>query len=405
MISPILLLSFLGSTSALTVQRTTVRNHGARKYMQVEDLKSSGFSFTNDVLRAWSPEKKAEPRKTSRTRRKLPLRTDAKNGSVLNQEAQTNTTSSSLRTAGLHDSISEVHFVNQSYVTPRLLNTQSAQVSRAPPAEVSKLQSVARSESRRSHGNAGELPNVNNVTDVVASLALTGHAVSFHARQTLKSQDFVAGCFAVGVLIIVVTGCMVVFVFSDSDEGAEKKEDVQASLKTILELRAAIKDAEGSWAENYRSADDNRKTALEMLFRCDIIPAQEFAHSRIAQSNIDECIWIATVMLRQRSLEAWVAHSLEAQVKFEENFTACHKERHAVNDTHQSASSASQPQGFNPHVVRQRSTEEAVLARDSRGENLLVTRCREIMNSARLPRSPRPWHFLSATPPITPGRS
>jgi len=405
MIPPIILLSFLGSTFALTVQRRTVRNHGARKYMQVEDLRGSGFSFTNDVLRAWTTEKKAETANSSRTRRKLPSRIDAKNGSVLNQEAQTNTTSSSLRTAGSYESISEVHFVNQSYVAPRQLNTERAQLSRAPLAEDSKLQSAAKSESRQSHSNPGELPNVHNVTDVVASLALTGHAGSFQARQTLKSQDFVAVCFAVGVLIIVVTGCLAVFVLSDSAEGAENKENVQASLKTILELRAAIKDAEGSWAENYRSADDNRKTALEMLFRCDIIPAQEFAHSRIAQSNIDECIWIATVMLRQRSLEAWVAHSLEAQVKFEENFTACHTERHAVNDTHQSASPAGQPQGFKPHVVRQRSTEEAVLARDSRGENLLVTRCREIMNSARLPCSPRPWHFLTATPPITPGRS
>merc|ERR1719316_329351 len=96
---------------------------------------------------------------------------------------------------------------------------------------------------------------------------------------------------------------------------------------------------DGSWARAYREARGQRREALELLFRCNIISTQEFAYSRVSQEHIDECVWIGTYMLQQKPLEEWVALWQQAQQTFEDSVTACFTAR----GPHPSASSYMQP--------------------------------------------------------------
>jgi len=79
----------------------------------------------------------------------------------------------------------------------------------------------------------------------------------------------------------------------------------------------------GTWANTYRNAEQGSKDALELLFRCNIIPVQEFAHSYVSQEHIDECVWISTQMLHERHVDEWVSEWPMARRTFEESVTAC----------------------------------------------------------------------------------
>jgi hypothetical protein len=114
------------------------------------------------------------------------------------------------------------------------------------------------------------------------------------------------------------------------------------------DLVDAIDGHDGTWARNYRGADGKYRDALELLYRCGVIPPKEFAVSRVRQDHIEECVWIATYMLRQRSLEEWVQVWPEAQSKFEESVLACFTARTDVLDTNKDeppfVSAATSPQ-------------------------------------------------------------
>jgi len=89
----------------------------------------------------------------------------------------------------------------------------------------------------------------------------------------------------------------------------------------------ALEGCDGTWAQTYRESDEQSKQGLELLFRCHIIPTVEFAHSKVSQEHVGECVWISTHMLRQRPLEEWLELWPEAQRTFEENVTACYVAR------------------------------------------------------------------------------
>lgn len=139
--------------------------------------------------------------------------------------------------------------------------------------------------------------------------------------------------------------------------------------------------SDGTWACTYRKAEGKQKEALELLFLCGIIPQNEFAESRVSQEHVDECVWIATHMLRQRSLNDWLARWVDAQQIFERSVTACFSARH---DTHLTLdqvvegviSSGPLAASSNAEDLFSRSAD-----RDSSGQNLLMSRCREIMAS------------------------
>jgi hypothetical protein len=84
-----------------------------------------------------------------------------------------------------------------------------------------------------------------------------------------------------------------------------------------------LENSPGTWARTYRRADRTSQEALELLFRCNIIPVDEFAVSNVSQEHIDECVWISTQMLREKSLGEWVEEWPQAMKTFEESVTAC----------------------------------------------------------------------------------
>jgi hypothetical protein len=97
------------------------------------------------------------------------------------------------------------------------------------------------------------------------------------------------------------------------------------------DMAAVVEIGDGSWAHTYRQSNAEQKDALEFILRCKIISVQEFAYSRASQDHVDECVWIATQMLRQKPLEDWVAWRQEALQAFEESITAMAAARTAAH--------------------------------------------------------------------------
>merc|ERR1719174_3528780 len=110
-------------------------------------------------------------------------------------------------------------------------------------------------------------------------------------------------------------------------DGISEDDESHAATKEAQPDFATVDVSDGSWAQVYREARGEQKEALELLFRCNIISTDEFAFSSVSKEHIEECIWIATHMLRQKPLEEWVALWQQAQQTFEDSVTACFTER------------------------------------------------------------------------------
>lgn len=107
--------------------------------------------------------------------------------------------------------------------------------------------------------------------------------------------------------------------------------------ETLLQLAGSP----GSWVKTYEKANKDNKKALELLFRCNIIPQEEFADRYVNQDQIDEYVWIATQMLGAKSLEEWVEAWQEALKTFEDSASACAAARkHALSNLCGSGSSS-----------------------------------------------------------------
>lgn len=106
----------------------------------------------------------------------------------------------------------------------------------------------------------------------------------------------------------------------------ETKSVRQSNTKaSLVELEST--PSSGTWAITYRTAPQSTKAALELLFLCNIIPLEEFAHSYVSQEHINECVWIAGQMLLEKSLDDWVDSKSSARKTFEESVTACFSAR------------------------------------------------------------------------------
>lgn len=105
------------------------------------------------------------------------------------------------------------------------------------------------------------------------------------------------------------------------------------SMMTRDVFLTSLEGRHGSWASSYRDAQGTRQDAIELLYRCRIIPQGEFYDRRVNQDHIEECVWIATLMLQTRPLEEWVTLREEAQSTFEERVTACSTARTDLLET------------------------------------------------------------------------
>jgi len=134
-----------------------------------------------------------------------------------------------------------------------------------------------------------------------------------------------------GVIILSLLGLGMLFLCFNDGSTFDEDDPLQHSLSKDDHAAesgfATVEYSDGSWAQVYREARDEQKEALELLFRCNIISTDEFAFSSVSQEHIQECIWIATHMLRQKPLEEWVALWQQAQQTFEDSVTACFEAR------------------------------------------------------------------------------
>lgn len=112
--------------------------------------------------------------------------------------------------------------------------------------------------------------------------------------------NFVACLLLMALLIGVMVACLA---------GAEESSDLEAVLSK--------EKCEGTWAQTYAKTDEQGKPGFELLFHCNIIPADEFAHSNVTQDHITQCLLIAAQMLRQRPLQKWIETPSEAQEQFQ----------------------------------------------------------------------------------------
>jgi len=180
------------------------------------------------------------------------------------------------------------------------------------------------------------------------SLAAISQSTSSHVKQSLAKfgKEEILPLAFLGVMAI---GLLLAFMQTDEAISNLEQETPAAGAQGIAEIipekvevmeipktssrgtantKANLAGIEamqsgGTWANTYRRTDTLCKDALELLFRCNIIPNEEFAHSYVSQEHIDECVWISTQMLRQKPLEEWVDDWPSARKTFEESVTAC----------------------------------------------------------------------------------
>jgi len=243
-------------------------------------------------------------------------------------------------------------------------------------------------------------------------------SISFVIQGKLSSVDRLIQIAGI-VMLLLLLACTVSWIIHCADGEAEAPEAgdcagrVDKLVKNSSERRPmgsasppsrtremlaeSIDGNAGTWACNYRKADGQQKDALELLFRCGIIPRHEFASSCVSQEHIDECMWISMHMLRNRPLEEWVRLWPEAQQRFEESVTACFAARTDVLDTtktdspHMEGSAPREPYERNrasmqagpPVLPPQMAQDMALRSKDNSGQNLLIMRCREIMGASR----------------------
>lgn len=255
-------------------------------------------------------------------------------------------------------------------------------------------------------GTSVLLPNStagSNRTKIAAALHSDRHEDPLPDK---KDQEFLLVCFAVASLIMTACCFFAWYVGHDKDE----KEDVPPPLsprstpKTHANLLTALKCADGTWTQNYEGADEKRKAALELLFRCNIVPVQEFAHSRVNQDHVDECVWIATHMLKKKSLEEWVQNLEQARKTFEDDVTACFKARIATKESQNSPTSPSSvPSSRFGGMDGSTSGNNAFARQSSPEDKHLLGRCREIMSLSRQLHTPRESRsgFRTVEPPQT----
>lgn len=152
------------------------------------------------------------------------------------------------------------------------------------------------------------------------------HTMSFAALESMHGSRL-SNMVAIICILLFLLALIVCYLCWEAGPAAD--DDPQSpSLDEGQQDMAAWQDlAAGSWAQVYRDARGEQKEALELLFRCNIISTDEFAFSSVSPEHIQECIWIATHMLRQKPLEEWVALWQQAQQTFEDSVTACFEAR------------------------------------------------------------------------------
>jgi hypothetical protein len=146
-----------------------------------------------------------------------------------------------------------------------------------------------------------------------------------------------------------------------------------------------IEGHDGDWAKKYRGAERTQKQALDLLYLCNIIPPEEFLTAKVREDHIDECIWIANAMLKQKTIREWLEGGDYAREFFNSCVTALYEARSDIKDSQRYES---------PQCRRERNSPEGAFPVQDRvplerlGSSRLLNRCREIMATTRRESNP-----------------
>lgn len=131
--------------------------------------------------------------------------------------------------------------------------------------------------------------------------------------------------------------CMLAMPTGGGGKGSSEKPSYQQSPREVPHAvkqappgppsSGGLEDSAGSFACRYRESSGSEKEALSLLLRCNIISKDEFASNCVSQEHIDECVWIASQMLEQKTLEDWVALSQNGRQSFEDTVAAIYEAR------------------------------------------------------------------------------
>lgn len=155
------------------------------------------------------------------------------------------------------------------------------------------------------------------------------------SSSTIVINNSIEKTWAITAFAVAMFFAIVIIFVSDQEDWVEvgaadtKSEEQKSEISpraantkaNLLKLEAM--DCNGTWVKTYRHAEVGTKLAMELLFRCNIITMDEFAHSYVTQEHIEECVWISAQMLREKSLDHWVEDWPQAVKTFEESVTAC----------------------------------------------------------------------------------
>jgi len=117
--------------------------------------------------------------------------------------------------------------------------------------------------------------------------------------------------FVLVAMVVVVVALYMCF-------GAEAGGEPQSGAKSSADLFRLVQ-YQGTWAQSWLHAEGKKKEALELLFRCRIIPEEEFANGVASQEQVDESTAIAMNMLTRLPLEHWISSWRMAVVTFNES--------------------------------------------------------------------------------------
>jgi len=128
----------------------------------------------------------------------------------------------------------------------------------------------------------------------------------------LSSQATTSGSNTLLLLTVLLWVLVTVFFVvilggSSEDESGEEKPEVRdvSEPRMTCHLPVEIIDAYSPSGRSPRTPQQS-KDALELCLRCEIFSAHEYSNNRISQEHVDECLWIASRMLQQMPLDAWV---------------------------------------------------------------------------------------------------
>jgi hypothetical protein len=230
------------------------------------------------------------------------------------------------------------------------------------------------------------------------------HITSESGLQHLSSNSAGDG-ISTKVLVLL---CVVLFVFTLVMYFADALGEGQDAPSKLPELLQVIDGCEGTWAHTYRNAEEGGKQrlALDLLYLCGIITPYEFAHVQVSRGHIDECIWIATVMLRQKPIDEWLKDKEGARKTFEMSVTQCFQARTderamkeysspQVADRMRSGNSSTLSPELDSRSDKKGSSKRQLLREE---KEPLLKRCREIMASTRRPPK-QPTHASNTASP------